>query len=163
MPKKLVIFATCPATVAWAATKLDFSGEYAAQQKGEPAFRSSLRVVQTESAVEVTRIYRDKSVMNNFPLDGSEGDYTTETGVRGKCRAQLKDDTLVLESVVASPPSVDTPSLRFDTIEKWRLSSDAKTLTVQTEIKCPDMPTEVLAAAFQNNPRTEKYHRLAAR
>jgi hypothetical protein len=122
----------------------------------------SLRVVQTESAVEVTRIYGDKSLTNRFPLDGSDGDYTTETGVHGKCRAQLKDDTLVLESLVASRPNANTPSVRFDTIEKWRLSFDTKTLTIKTEIESPDMPADVMAAAFPNNPRTEKYQRFDA-
>lgn len=88
MHKKIFVFAICLATIAWAATKPDFSGNYAAQQKkSDKAITVSLRVVQTESAVEVTRIYGDKSLTNRFPLDGSEGDYTTETGVRGKCRA----------------------------------------------------------------------------
>jgi hypothetical protein len=106
MLKKLFVFAICLATIAWAATKKpDFSGNYAAlQKKNAKAITASLHVVQTESAVEVTRLYGDKSLTNRFPLDGSEGDYTTETGVRGKCRAKVKDDTLVLESLVASRP-----------------------------------------------------------
>jgi hypothetical protein len=162
--KKLFVFAICLATVAWATPKPDFSGNYAPQQKkSDKAVTVSLRVVQTESAVEVTRIYGDKSITNRFPLDGSEGDYKTETGVRGKCRAQLKDETLVLESLVASRPNANTPSLRFDTIERWRLSADSKTLTIKTEIKCPDMSPDVMAAAFPNNPQTEKYQRLDAR
>ena len=164
MLKKLFIFVICLATIAWAATKADFSGNYAApQKKGDKAITASLRVVQTDSAVQVTRLYADKSITNSFPLDGSEGDYTTETGVRGKCRAQLKNDTLVLESLVASRPDANTPPLRFDTIEEWRLSADTKTLTIKTEIKCPDMPADVMAAAFPNNPRAEKYQRLDAR
>ena len=164
MLKKLFVFAICLATVASAATKPDFSGNYSAQQKkNDKAATASLRVIQTESAVEVTRIYGDKSITNRFPLDGSEGDYTTETGVRGKCKAQLKDDTLVLESLVASRPNANTPSLRFDTIEQWRLSADSKRLTVKTEIKCPDMAPAVMAAAFPNNPRTEKYQRFDTR
>jgi hypothetical protein len=161
MLKKLFVFAICFATIGWAATKPDFSGNYAAQKKkSDKAITASMRVVQTESAVEVTRIYGDKSITNRFLLDGSEGDYTTETGVRGKSKAQLKNDTLVLESLVASRPNANAPSLRFDTIEEWRLSADTKTLTIKTEIKCPDMPAEVMAAAFPNNPRTEKYQRL---
>jgi hypothetical protein len=161
MLKKLVVFAICFATIGWADTKPNFSGNYAAQQKkSDKAITASVRVVQTESAVEVTRIYGDKSVTNRFPLDGSDGDYTTETGARGKCRAHMKNDTLVLESLVASRPNANAPSLRFDTIEEWRLSADAKTLTIKTEIKCPDMPADVMAAAFPNNPRTEKYQRL---
>jgi hypothetical protein len=164
MLKKPFVFVICFATIACAATKSDFSGNYAAQQKkGDKAITASLRVVQTDSAVEVTRVNGEKSVTNRFPLDGSEGDYTTETGVRGKCRAQLKGDTLVLESLVASRANANTPSLRFDTIEEWRLSADTKTLTIKTEIKCPDMPSDVMAAAFPNNPRTEKYQRSDGR
>jgi hypothetical protein len=164
MLKKLFVFVIFLATIAWAATRADFSGNYAAlQKKGDKGTAASLRVIQTDSTIEVTRIYGDKSVKNSFPLDGSEGDYTTETGVHGKCRAQLKGDTLVLESLVASPPKANTPSLRFDTIEEWRLSADTKTLTIKTEIKCPDMSADVMAAAFPNNPQKEKYQRVDAR
>jgi hypothetical protein len=164
MLTRLFVLAICLAAVAWAGTRPDFSGDYAAQQKkSDKAITASLHVAQTESAVEVTRIFGDKSVTNRFPLDGSESDYTTETGVRGKCRAHLKNDTLVLESLVASRPNTNTPSLRFDTIEEWRLSADTKTLTIKTEIKCPDMSADVMAAAFPNNPRTEKYQRVDAR
>ena len=161
MLKKLFVFAICLVTITWAATKPGFSGNYAAlQKKNAKAITASLHVIQTESAVEVTRIYGNKSFTNRFPLDGSDGDYTTEIGVRGKCRAKVKDDTLVLESLVASRPNANAPSIRFDTIEEWRLSDDAKTLTVKTEIKSPDMPADVISAAFPNNPRTEKYQRL---
>jgi len=164
MLKKLFIFVTVLATIASAAPKADFSGSYAVpQKKGDEAIRASLRVIQTESTVQVTRAYGDKSLTNSFPLDGSEGDYTTETGVHGKCRAQLIGNTLVLKSIVASPPKTNTPSLRFDTIEEWRLSADTKTLTIKTEIKSHDMPADVMAAALPNNPRTEKYQRLDAR
>jgi hypothetical protein len=161
MHKKLFVFAICLAAIGLADTRPNFSGNYAAQQKkSDKAITASVRVVQSDSAVEVTRLYGDKSVTNRFPLDGSEGDYTTETGARGKCRAHMKSDVLVLESLVASPPNANAPSLRFDTIEEWRLSSDARTLTIKTEIKCPDMPADLMAAAFPNNPRTEKYQRL---
>ena len=164
MLKKLFAFVILLAPIVWAANNADFSGIYAAQQKkGDKAIKASLRVIQTDSTVKVTRIYGDKSVTNSFPLDGNDGDYTTETGVRGKCRAQLKGDTLVLESFVASPPKANTPSLRFETIEEWRLSADTKTLTVKTEIKSPDMSADVMAAAFPNNPQKEKYQRVDAR
>jgi hypothetical protein len=161
MRKKLIIFASCLATIAWAATKADFSGTYAAQQKkSDKTMTASLRVVQTEAAVEVTRIYGDKSFTNTFPLDGSEGNYTTETGAPGKCSAHLKGDTLVLEALVASRPSPNAPSVRFDTIEKWRLSADTNTLTVETEIKSPDMPPDIVTSALPN--QTKKYQRVGA-
>lgn len=162
MLKTLFAVSLCFATIGWAATRPDFSGNYAVQlKKSDKPASVSIRVAQTESAVEVTRIYGDKSVTNRFPLDGSEGDFTTETGVRGKCRGQFKNDSLVLESLVASPPKANSPSLRFDTIEEWRLSADAKTLTIKTEIKCPDMPPEVVAASFPKLKET--YQRLDAR
>lgn len=164
MLRKSFVFAMCLVSAAWAATTPDFSGDYATQQKkSDKAITASLHVVQTDSAIEVTRIYGDKSVTNRFPLDGSDGDYTTETGVRGKCRAQLKNDTLELESLVAEHPKVNAPTIRFDTIEKWRLSADTKTLTIKTEIKSPDVSADVMAAAFPNNSQTTKYQRLDPR
>jgi hypothetical protein len=164
MLKKLFVFVIFLATIAWAAARSDFSGNYAAQQKkGDKALTASLRVIQTDSTVQVTRIHGNESLTNSFPLDGSEGDYTTETGVRGKCSAQLNGETLVLKTLTAPPPKASAPSLRFEIIEEWRLSPDTKTLTIKTEIKSPDMPTDVLSAAFPNNPRTEKYQRLDPR
>lgn len=164
MLRKLFAFVICCATICWAGTKSDFSGNYAARQnRSDKQISESISVVQTESAVLVTRIYGDKSVTNRFPLDGSEGDYMTEAGVHGKCKAQLKNDTLVLESMVASRPNANAPPLHFDTVEEWQLSADTKTLTIKTEIKCPDMPPDVVAAAFPDNPRKETYERLDGR
>lgn len=152
----------CLAAAAFAATKPDFSGTYVGQQKKESKSTAAsvvLHVVQTDSAVEVTRVDGDKTTTNRFPLDGSVGDYATETGVRGKCKAQIKKETLVLESLVASPAGANRPSIRFHTIEQWRLSPDSNTLSIKTEIKSPDMPPDITAAAFPNNPWTEKYQR----
>jgi hypothetical protein len=152
----------CFAVGAFAATKPDFSGTYATKQNNDGKSAAGtvlLRVVQSDSSVEVTRINGDKTTTNRFPLDGSESDYTTETGVRGKCKAEMKNDTLILESLVASPARADRPSIRFHTTEQWQLSSDRNTLTVKTEIKSPDMPAEVMARAFPNNPRKEQYQR----
>ncbi|HZQ19268.1 MAG TPA: hypothetical protein VFA90_11130 [Terriglobales bacterium] len=161
MFKKVFVFAICFATMGWAATKPDFSGNYGVQgKKNNRAIAASLHVVQTESAVEVTRTYGGKPVTNRFPLDGSEGGYTTEMGVHGKCRARLNKDTLLLESLVASPPNANAPSVRFDTVEEWRLSADTQTLTIKTEIKSPDISSDVMAAAFPKNPQTDKYQRL---
>jgi hypothetical protein len=47
--------------------------------------------------------------------------------------------------------------------EERRLSADTKTLTIKTEIKSPDIPADVMAAAFPKNPQTDKYERLDAR
>jgi len=159
---KTSVLLICVAATAVAATKPDFSGTYSAQPKndGKSTARSTvLHIVQTDFAVEVTRIYGNKSSTNRFPLDGSEGDYTTETGVRGKCQAHVKDESLVLESLVASVASSNRPSIRFQITEELQLSTDNNTLTIKTEIRSPDMSAEVVGAAFPNNPRTVKYQR----
>lgn len=154
--RKLCMSAFCLATLAFAVAKPDFSGTYAEQQEsGKSTARlTTLRVVQTEAAIEVTRAYGDKSVTNRFPLDGSEGDYITEAGVHGKCKAQLKNGTLLLESMTASPPTPNQPSIRFRTIEEWHMSRDMNTLTIKTEIKSPDMSPAITAAAFHPRPQT---------
>jgi hypothetical protein len=161
--QRLSLVAFCLAAAAFAATMPDFSGDYAAQPKKNSKSTvpsAELRVIQTESAIEVTRLIGEKPLTNRFPLDGSEADYTAETGVRGKCKAQLKNDTLMLESFVVSRPDTNGHSVRFHTIEQWRLSGDRRILTIKTEIKLPDMPPEVSTAAFPNNPSTETYQRL---
>ena len=165
MPKLLNFrnaFLICLTINAFAATQPDFSGSYAAKQRSHSKSRAEplvLLVLQSGSAVEVTRINGNKSTTNHFPLDGSEGDYVTETGVRGRCKAYIKKDTLVLESLVASSARAGEPSIRFRTIEQWQLSADGNTLTIKTEIKSPDMPAEIMAAAFPNNPGKEQYER----
>jgi len=162
--KKLCLFAFCLTTITFAGAKPDFSGTYAAEQKESgkrTAPPDTLRVVQTEVAIEVTLLHGDKSLTNRFPLDGSEGDYITERGVRAKCKAQLNNETLVLEILTVSPPTPtpngESKSTRFRTIEKWRLSKDMNTLTIKTEIKSPDVSPAIMAAAF--HPMPEKYRR----
>jgi len=158
---ELSVLVFCLSAATFGATMPDFSGDYAARQKKnlKPIAAVVLRVVQSESSIEVTHLGGAKPVPNRFPLDGSEADYITETGARGKCKAQFKNDTLVLESLVASPPDTQGRSVRFHTIEQWRLSTDTKILTIKTEIKSPDIPPEIFSAAFPNNPRTETYER----
>ena len=64
------------------------------------------------------------------------------------------------KGVVASSPKGNAPSVRFVTVEEWRLSADTKTLTIKTEIKSPDIPADGMSLAFPNNPETEKYQRV---
>jgi hypothetical protein len=156
--RTLPILPICLVIGLFAVEKPDFSGTYAAKQK-KNSESMVLHVVQNDSGVEVTRTVGGKSNTNRFPLDGSEGEFTTETGVRGKCKAEIKKQTLVLESLVASPGNTNGPSMRFLTVEQWLLSRDGKTLTIKTEIKSPDSPAEVMGLAFPNNLFTEKYLR----
>ena len=163
--KKLSVLFVCLASLALAPVRPDFSGSYAVQEKAAGGTASAdvvLRVVQTESFVEVTRLQNGGSFTNRFPLVGKEGDYTSPTGVRGRCKARFSKETLALEAAVLSQQE-GRQAMRLETREDWRLSKDLKTLTIKTEIRFPDMPAEIAAMAFPNNPRTETYRRTAER
>lgn len=163
--KKLSVLFVCLGSLALAPAKPDFSGNYTerAKKAGEPGSADVvLHVVQTDSYVEVTRTQSDGSFTNRFPLDGTEGEYATVTGARGKCKARFSKETLVLEATVLSQREGRQP-MRFETREDWRLSKDRGRLTIKTEIRLPDMPAGMPAMAFPNNPRTETYQRTAER
>ena len=158
---KVLVFVAFAAAFAPAAPKLDFSGTYTAREKNAKASvpPTILRVVQSESSVDVTRVANERELTNRFPLDGTDGNYTTATGLHGKSKAQFKNDALVLENFVASPPDASGRSIRFHTTETWKLAGDAKLLTIKTEVEAPDLSPEVAAAAFPNNPWTQTYQR----
>ena len=163
--KKLSVLFVCLASLALAPARPDFSGSYAVKQKGAGETGAAtvvLRVVQADSYIEVAREETNGTLTNRFPLDGTEGEYTTPTGARGKCKARFNKETLVLETTVVSTRA-EGRAMRFGTREDWRLSKDQGTLTIKTEIKMPDMPPEMVAMAFPNNPRTETYRRTAER
>jgi hypothetical protein len=163
--KKFALFSFCLASLAVAPTRPDFSGNYTRQSKQANESGSdavTLRVVQTESSVEITRTEGDAKLTNRFPLDGTEGEWTSPTGVRGKCKARFSKDTLLLETSSATSRP-DGRSVRLQSREDWRLSKDLKTLSVRIEARFPDMPPEIVAMAFPNNPRTETYQRAPER
>lgn len=160
--KKVGLISSCLLSLAAAQAPPDFSGNYAAGKGKAGSEGVTLQVVQTESAVEVARTEGGRTVTNRFPLAGSEGEWTSPTGVPGKCKARFRKDTLVLETS-STTTRADGKQSRLQTREEWRLSKDAKTLTVRIEILFPDMPAEIVAMAFPNNPRTETFERTAER
>src|SRR5437764_10239853 len=98
--------------VGLAVEKANYSGKYSLQEKktsigSEPEV--TLNVVQTDDAIEITKLERGSTFTNRYPLTGSEGDYKTPTGVPGRCKAHLNDKLLVLESVVVARPQPNVP------------------------------------------------------
>ena len=163
MAKHLVVFVACfSLTIALssrtglAADKVNYSGRYSLQMIGDsPAGdrRWTLDVKQNPDSVEITRseTFKTHSVC---PLNGAEGDYTTRSGLSGKCKAQLVGDTLLLKwrstniSAILPPdsggsnlPSNDRQSPRVQVQhakpmhgeERWQLSEDSKTLTISSD------------------------------
>jgi hypothetical protein len=135
----------------------DFSGNYVFQTgKSKLDTDFTLGVVQNDNAVQVTEIAKGKKTINTFPLDGSTGDYTSPGGVTGKCKGQVKGKELVLENFIVSKPSSESPAVHMHIIERWKLSSDKKTLTIHRDEQFPDF-SQIAGAV--NRSETEKYSR----
>jgi hypothetical protein len=154
--------------VAWtanaglAANKVNYSGKYSLQGRKTTSgneTNSTLDVLQNEDGIEITSVEQGRRTTNRYPLNGSEGDYTSPGGVSGKCKAQLKDKYLVLESVVISRPQPSAPPVRIHTKERWQLSADSKTLTVKSDVEFPDFPGDISAVVGASGSGTQKYLR----
>lgn len=146
----------------------NFSGSYTLTgAKGDFEFSKddvwTLTVVQSADAIEVTRVMDGRASKNRFPLDGVEGDYTSPTGVAGKCKGQLKGSlkgaqrrTLTLEFTIVTYPARDRPGFDTRTRERWELSANSKTLTIRSEV---DYPGSLLEGLPVTTPWTEIYTR----
>ena len=124
------------------ADKLDFSGSYTLKKTTGAAKPAKgevwvLRVSQSESAIEVTRVLNGHQYVNKFPLDGSEGAYVSPGGSTGTCRGQLTSKNLILNSFVTSHPQLNGPAVQMHTKERWELLSDLKTLRIRTDVDFP--------------------------
>jgi len=129
-------------STAIAADKRDFSGSYILKEKTgasklEKSKASTLRVNQTESAPEVTRVIDGHQNVNKFPLDGSEGTYVSLGGPTGTCTARFKSKYLILDTFVTTRPQPNGPIVQMHTRERWELSSDSKTLKIRSEVDFP--------------------------
>ncbi|HEV2469153.1 MAG TPA: hypothetical protein VGS78_08160 [Candidatus Sulfotelmatobacter sp.] len=145
-----------------AADTTDFSGKYVINQTKKAqngSAQSTLQVLQNENAIEVTLAQSGKSTTSHCPFGGSEGDYTSPGGVLGKCKAEVKGKTLILDSVVVTHPRQNS-NVRVHAKERWQLSRDGKTLTIKTDIDFPDFPFGISAAVSGDTPTTTKYTRV---
>jgi hypothetical protein len=144
------------------ADKTNYSGKYSLQvQKPTSGIKidSTIEVVQNEDSVEITRSEQGRRTTNRYPLNGSEGNYTSPGGVPGKCKAALKGKYLVLESVVMARPQPSASPVRMHTKERWQLSADSKILTIKSDEDFPDFPGDISAISGAYGSGTEKYAR----
>jgi hypothetical protein len=124
----LTVVLLAPST-SIAADKTDFSGSYTLTgSKGGFKFPKgtswTLRVIQTESELEITKTIDGKQDANTFQLDGSEGVYTSSGGQKGTGKAQIKGKTLVLDILLTTHPQPKAPSVQIHRRERLNLSSD---------------------------------------
>jgi hypothetical protein len=128
-----------------AAERPSFSGSYTLKS-GRGDSKSSkgtvwtLSVIQTDVAIEVTRVMDGQKNVNRYSLDGTEAAYTSPGGVPGKCKGEFKGKNLILESVVPTHPLPNGPAVDVHTRERWELSSDSKKLTIRNDVDVPQIP-----------------------
>ncbi|MGD1213820.1 MAG: hypothetical protein ABR861_02405 [Terriglobales bacterium] len=150
------------ANAGLAADKVNYSGKYSAQARKTASGSETdtiLDVVQGADSIEITRVEQGRRTTNRYPLNGSEGSYVSPGGVAGKCKGQLKDKHLVLESIVVARPQPNAPPMRMHTKERWQLSADSKTLTVKSDVDFPDVPGDISALVGAYGSGTQKYTR----
>jgi len=153
--------------ISLAAEKADFSGSYSLQPskgKGRNLGTATLHVVQTDAAIEVTLSPESAgTTTSRFPLDGSEGDYTSAGGATGKGKARFQGSDLVLESLIVGQEDPMSLPVRMRTQERWRLSPDAKTLTIRFHVDFPGFPSPRLPSlgGSTNLSWTETYTRTS--
>jgi hypothetical protein len=159
------LMTTFSAKLGLAADAQNYTGKYSLQERknGLVISDSDIEVVQTENDLEVTTIHGGKRTTNRYPFDGSEADYVSPGGVPGKCKGQFKGRQLILDSTVASRPQPNAPIVRQHTKQRWQLSADSKTLTIQTDVDFPDVPASVSAAVAGDVSDKQKYIRLGGR
>jgi hypothetical protein len=158
----LGFFLFCATNSGLAGDSLAYTGKYSSIDKKAAADDEvTLEIVQTAASLEVTQTYKGKPNTNRYPFDGSEGDYVTPSGIRGKCKAQVKGKQLILEWWVAVQPSGSARPVREHTRERWQLSGDARILTIQTDVDFPDFPSGISAAIAGDTSGKEKYARVS--
>jgi len=157
----VALVTTTGATNALAGETPNYAGRYSLQdKKGTPGSNTTLEVAQRENSVEVTRNEQGKKVTNRYPLDGSEGEYISPGGLRGTCRAQWKGKQLIIESLVETRVQGAPHPVHEHTKERWQLSADSKTLTIQTDVDFPDFPADISAAVAATTSGKEKFVRI---
>jgi hypothetical protein len=129
-------------------TPANFSGSYVlnpdiAKLRGTSV---SLRIEQTAKTVEITREEAGKKTVSTYPIDGSDGVYTTATGLVGKGHIAIKGNDLVIDTFVTA--NADGEKIRFHTHETWSLGLAGKILTVHVDTDSPDIPAAELATVI---------------
>src|SRR5450756_1737338 len=103
----IAVAAVWSAKTGLAADKVNYSGKYSIQARktasgGETD--ATLEVAQNADSIEITRVEQGKRTTNRDPVTGPVGEYASPGGVVGNCKAQHKDKSLGLESVVPASP-----------------------------------------------------------
>jgi hypothetical protein len=157
-PHACVLMVLLSLMIANAAETPDFSGSYTLTPAKHPSNSvkdvvETLTVVQTATAIEVTRVVDGKSNTNKFPLDGSDGIYYTENQTKGTCTGHFKGNQLFLDAAIVTRPLENGPVVIIHFKERWQLSPDLKTLKIHEEVENPQLSFSAI------EPSTDIYTR----
>src|SRR2546429_8891586 len=79
----------CSGTPGMAADKANYSGKYSLQGRKTASgnkIDSTIEVIQSDDHIEITRVEQGSRTTNRYPLNGSEGAYTSPGGLAGASR-----------------------------------------------------------------------------
>jgi hypothetical protein len=123
----------------------NFSGAYALNPEIAKLRGTSilLHIEQTAHTLEITREEAGKKTVSIYPVDGTDGIYTTATGLLGKGHISIKGNDLTIDTYVTA--DADGEKIRFHTHETWSLGLAGKVLTMHVATVSPDIPAAELA------------------
>jgi hypothetical protein len=133
---------------AFAQAPANFSGSYVLNQEIAKLRGSTLalHIEQTAKTLEITREEAGKKTVSTFPLDGTDGVYTTPTGIAGKGHISIKGNDLIIDTFVTAGEGED--KIRLHTHETWSLGLGGKVLTMHVDTDSPDVPAAELATVI---------------
>ena len=143
-----VLLACCSAVALFAQAPANFSGSWVLNQEIAKMRGStlSLRIEQTAKTLEITREGSGKKTVSTYPVDGTDGVYTTPTGLVGKGHIAIKGNDLIIDTFVTA--GADGEKIRFHTHETWSLGLGGKVLTMHVDTDPPDIPAAELATVI---------------
>jgi hypothetical protein len=144
----LALFVMVAASVAAASAKVNFSGTWvldAAKSEGLRGPSSvTMTVKQDGDKLDVTRKITDqqgdRTTSDTYTADGKEGEFTMQmmgNSQKGKRTVKWSADGSTLE--IKETATIERQGQTFDieTVSKWSLSADGKTLTVDQSRTTP--------------------------
>ncbi len=147
----------------FAAGTVDYSGTYQSRtsQRDKTADVETIYVVQDASSIEIDRALEGKTRTEHYALDGAKAAVTNADGFGGTGHVQFKDGVMVVETMFAGRMSADDPVVKIHTVERWRLSEDGKSLTIEAKTDFPGMSRK-LSGVIDGNSHTT-YVRVEAK
>jgi hypothetical protein len=152
----IIIF---PGVGVFGPDKPNFSGSYTLKEIIGPGKAKklgwTLRVFQTDSAVEITRVQDGHQYVNKFQLDSSERACVIPGKPAGRCKAKLVPKRLVVDLSYTRQPDDQHQAVAMHETGRWELSLDSKTLKIRTDVD----PFQIGNRTAVPDPHTEIYIR----